>query len=103
MRSNIYVLGMYLALPGSPVGSLKKKKKNRAGELAQQVRVTAALAEDPRLVPSTHMAANTCDSSSRGFDALFWLSRAPGTYVVHTSMQENIHTYKIEVNLEVSG
>lgn len=91
MSGHIYVLGKYLTLPDSPVGSLKKKKK-RAGELAQQVRVTAALAEDPPLVPSTHTVADTCDSSSRGFDALFWLSMAPGTDVVHTSMQGNIHT-----------
>lgn len=101
VSSNIYVLRMHLTLPGSLVSSLKRKKTNRAGELAQQVRVIAALAEDPHLAPISHMVANTCDSSSRGFEALFWLSTAPGTYVVHTSMQENIHTHKIEISKKV--
>lgn len=42
-----------------------------AGKMGQQL-VLAALAEDLGSFPSTHMwLTNACNSSSRGFDALF--------------------------------
>jgi hypothetical protein len=41
-----------------------------AGEKAQQLRALAAFPEDPGSIPSTHMTAHNCNSSSRGFNAL---------------------------------
>jgi hypothetical protein len=59
---------------------LKNKQTNKqgqgSGEIAQLLRAPAVLAEDPAWVPSTHFKELTtiCNSSSRRFDALLWLS-----------------------------
>ena len=39
---------------------LKRKKKNRAGEVAQQLRALADLPEDLGSIPNTHMATHNC-------------------------------------------
>jgi hypothetical protein len=48
-----------------------KKQQSRAEEMAQQLRVLAALTEDLGLLPSTYMAS-VCNFTSRGSYALFW-------------------------------
>jgi len=61
------------------------------------LRALAALA----LIPSTHMVAhNLCNSSSRGFQPLFWSLRAPGMPMQprHTCRQ-NAHTHKVNKGL----
>jgi hypothetical protein len=54
--------------------------KKRAGEMAQQLKAPAALPEDLRSVPSTHMAIHShvepFNSSCRASDALSWASWA---------------------------
>ena len=65
-----------------------------AGEMAQQSRALAALAEDPGLSPSTHIVAH--NSSSRGcpFRASVGtrLTNAAQTYIEET----NLYTYKTD-------
>lgn len=56
------------------------------GQMTQHLRVLAALAGDPNLVPSTEMAA--LDFNSRVSVTLFWPPKAPRMYVVH------IYTWK---------
>lgn len=58
--------------------SLKKKKQEEAGVMAQLLRGSSTLAEGPSLVPSTHVKrfATVWNSTSRRFGALLWL---PGT------------------------
>ena len=55
------------------IGSIKKSVF-RAGEMAQQLRAFTALAEDLSSIPSIQVRwlKTTCNSSSRGSDALFW-------------------------------
>ena len=36
------------------------KAKDLSGEIAQRLRILAALPEDPSSIPSTHMAAHNC-------------------------------------------
>lgn len=43
----------------------------RAGELSQRIR--GPFAENPVSVPSIHIVAINCNSSSMGYDALVWL------------------------------
>lgn len=50
----------------------KNKSVNGAGGMAQLLRVLAALAEDPGLIPKTHMVSHSeVYSSSRVSDFLF--------------------------------
>lgn len=69
-----------------------------AGEMAQQWKALAALTEDLGLVPRTiQWLTITCNSSSRGYGALFWFS---GHYklVVHIQQHVGTHTYEIKKN-----
>lgn len=61
-----------------------------AGEMGPWIRALTALAEDPRLVPSTDVGqiTTTSQSSSSGSDIPFCSPGAPGTCLVyiHTGM-----------------
>jgi hypothetical protein len=58
------------------------KGNERTGEMAQQLRALATVAEDPGSIPSTHLVAhNIYNSSFKGSDALFWPLRALDTHV----------------------
>lgn len=60
-----------------------------ADEMAQQLKPLADLAKDPGLVPSTHIGWLTisCNSSSMGANAFFWLWRALQTCSTHIDKQ----------------
>ena len=53
--------------------------------MAQQLPEPAALPEDPSSIPSNHVAAHNCNSSSRGFYTL-----------THTHMQAKHNAHKIK-------
>lgn len=53
-----------------------------AGEMAQWLRELAVLPEIQGLIPSNHMAAHHCSTSSRGPENI-WAPRSPGTSMVH--------------------
>jgi hypothetical protein len=50
-----------------------------SGEIVRESRVLTALAGEPRSVSSTHIEwlSTACNSSSRGFNALFWFPHTP--------------------------
>ena len=52
--------------------------------MVQQVRVLAALGEEPGSIPSTHIVAKKL---LRGSSALFWASWVPATHTTQTYMQ----------------
>lgn len=56
--------------------------------MASWLRTLAAFAEDPGLVPRTHMAAH-----NRRSDVPFWLPWAPGMYIVYTHAYRQRHSY----------
>lgn len=66
----------------------------RIGQLANQLRPLAALAEDLGFVPNTHLAKVTTAGkiSSKRSDALFWLHKRTG---VHTQTHK-IHPLQIQ-------
>lgn len=68
---------------------LFKNNRQGHGEMAQWLRLCAALIEDPGLVPRTHtmMLTTTCSSSFREFLAS-WASASSGA---HKLMQAHIH------------
>lgn len=57
--------------------------------MAQWLRALAILPEQPELIPSTYMAAENCNSSSRGPDTLlaFMDMRYTGTHAGKTLLQ----------------
>ena len=59
--------------------------------MAQWLRILTALTKDPSSVPGIHVRWFT----ARDFDALFWLTQAPGTHAVHGhAHRQNNHTQK---------
>ena len=61
--------------------------------MVQQLRALASPAEDLRSIPSTHVVAHNCNSSSRTSDTLFWLLRNQVyTRGTHTYMQRKKRT-----------
>lgn len=54
-----------------------------AGVMPEWIQPLAALAEEPSSVPSTHMAYNVYNFSSRGPSTFFWLLQPPGMHVMH--------------------
>lgn len=65
--------------------------------MAQGLGALTLLAEDSGLTPSIHEEAHSANSSSRGSNSLFWLSRTLCVYGTQTYMQANTQTYKIMV------
>jgi hypothetical protein len=63
--------------------------------MAQWLRALAALSEVLSSVPSTHVAAHNCNSSSRGSDPLFW---SPGDQA-HMWFTD-IHTGKTLIHIK---
>jgi hypothetical protein len=61
--------------------------------MAQQLGALAAFPEDLGSIPSTHMAAHNCNSSSRGFDALFWPMKALRASDARTHTYTHTHTH----------
>jgi hypothetical protein len=64
----------------------------------QQSRAIAALAEDLISVLRTHLIDNNYYSSARGFNAIFWPLRVPGTLVVDLHAQRKHLLDKIKTN-----
>ena len=56
-------------------------------EMAQGLKVLAALAEDPGSNPSTHIVDPNCNSSFRGSETLFWPLWAWHTLATQTYVQ----------------
>jgi hypothetical protein len=74
--------------------SFKKKLNTWAGELAKQLRMPAALSEDPGFLPSTHgPLATVCNSSFRESNVLFWLPLTLGIHT-HTHTRSKKEKYK---------
>ena len=67
--------------------------------MAQQVRAFAVLAEDLDVVLSTHIwLITTCNSSSRGANALFWPQSAPACMWYTYTHKAHTHAHKLKIN-----
>lgn len=56
----------------------------------------SALPDDPQMVPSTYIwrLTDTCNSSSKGSVALFWLTKASAKYGISVHIQAYAHSHK---------
>jgi hypothetical protein len=65
-----------------------------SGQMAQWLGALAALPEDPGSVPSNHIGwlTTACNSSSSGFDNLFWHTRMLESHGPQTYTQAGTHT-----------
>jgi hypothetical protein len=64
-RTSFMVVGKFSTNQNTSLIGVKSQN-NGAGEMVQWSRALAALPEDLGSIPSTHMAAHNCNSSSRG-------------------------------------
>lgn len=66
----------------------------RGRELAQWLTVLCTLPEDLNSIPRTHVKqlTTTCNSCSRGSDAILWLVSVPYTHSIHSHRHIKIKT-----------
>lgn len=68
---------------------------NLTGEMAQWLRVLAALPEDPGSIPAPHGGSQTQNSSSGRSSALFWPPCIPDMHVTHRhTCRQSTYTHK---------
>lgn len=79
------------------------KNKAIAEEMAQQLRVPAALSEDFDLILSIYMVAHKhLNSSSRKSDTFFWPLWVPSVHALHRhTNRQNTHVHKVKVKNKV--
>lgn len=75
----------------------------RAGEMVPWLRVLVAHVMDLSSVPNTHnrCLTATCNSISRGFEALFWLHRYHTNMHIPTYRYTYTHNLKLKVKLKI--